>query len=254
MGVVHTEGAGYGWRARIGLLQPGSVSDTNPFEFYMMAPEGVQLVLTSLNVPSYSEQGYAQAIAGLEAPVQRLLPRKPDVMIQTGVPPLVHAGWGIEDELRERVAKVTSVPYISDAAASIAAMKAVGITKVLVVGTFQSPVRELIKTYLDHVGIDTAGYANPAEGTGLEAGLLTLEMIQQAAIDEFKKLGAQADGLWLTPASMPSVGVIAVLERELGVPVISSAQSLMWAGMRIAGIDDRIAGFGRLFDVQEFKR
>ena len=42
MGVVHTEGAAYGWRARIGLLQPGNVSDTNPFEFYMM-PEGMSM-------------------------------------------------------------------------------------------------------------------------------------------------------------------------------------------------------------------
>ena len=251
MGVVHTEGAAYGWRARIGLLQPGNVSDTNPFEFYMMAPEGVQMVLTSLNVASQSEEGYARAIADLETPVRRLLPRRPDVMIQTGVPPLVHAGWGIEDELRQRVAKLTSVPYITDAAGSIAAMTAVGITSVLVVGTFQTPVRELIKTYLSHAGIETVGYADPRVGSDLEAGQLTLDMIQQAATDGFENLGNQANGIWITPASMPSVGAIAVLERALDVPVISSAQALMWAGLRLSGIGDRISGFGRLFDVQE---
>ena len=31
-------GAAYGWRARIGMLQPTRVSDTNPYEFYLMAP------------------------------------------------------------------------------------------------------------------------------------------------------------------------------------------------------------------------
>ena len=128
MGVVHTPGANYGWRARIGLLQPGVVSDTNPYEFYMMAPEGVQMVQTSLGIASLSEANYARAIAGLEAPVQRLLPRKPDVLIQTGIPPLVHGGWGVEEELRQRVAKLTSIPYVTDAAGSIAAMKAVKAT------------------------------------------------------------------------------------------------------------------------------
>ena len=38
--------AAYGWRARIGMLQPTMASDTNPYEFYLMTPAGEQLVLT----------------------------------------------------------------------------------------------------------------------------------------------------------------------------------------------------------------
>ncbi len=45
---------------------------------------------------------------------------------------------------------------------------------------------------------------------------------------------------------MPSVGIIEALETELGVPVVGSAQALMWAGLRAAGIDEPISGFGRL--------
>ena len=43
-------GAAYGWRARFGLLQPSLVCDTNAYEFYLMAPPGVQLLLTSLGI------------------------------------------------------------------------------------------------------------------------------------------------------------------------------------------------------------
>ena len=253
MGVVHTPGANYGWRARIGLLQPGIVSDTNPYEFYMMAPEGVQMVQTSLGIASLSEANYARAIADLEAPVQRLLPRKPDVLIQTGIPPLVHSGWGVEEELRQRVAKLTSIPYVTDAAGSIAAMKAVGIGRVVVVSAFVDPLPGLITTYLGHAGIEAVAHANAREGSDLEAGQLSLETVYDTA-KGLHEAHPEADGIWITQASMPSVGVIADLERDCGVPVISTAQALMWAGLRLVGIEDRITGFGRLFDVREFAR
>ena len=251
MGVVHTPGAAYGWRARIGLLQPGVVSDTNPFEFYMMAPEGVQMVLTSLNLGGMTEANYERAIAGLETPVQRLLPRKPDVMVQTGIPPLVYHGWGIEEKLRERVAKLTSIPYVTDAAGSIAAMTAVGIKSVVVVSAFEDSLAKLIETYLGHAGIEMLGHVNACEGTDLPSGELSLDAVYQAAKVVYEKNEAEADGIWITQASMPSVGVIADLERDLSVPVVSTAQALMWAGLRLAGIRDQISGFGQLFDIQE---
>jgi hypothetical protein len=113
MPVSHSPGAAYGWRARIGLFQPGVVSDTNPFEFYMMAPSGVQMMLTSLGIDHPSEASYDRAITDLETPVERLLARQPDVMVQTGIPPLVIQGWGVEDELRKRVARLTAVPPVT---------------------------------------------------------------------------------------------------------------------------------------------
>ncbi len=42
--------------------------------------------------------------------------------------------------------------------------------------------------------------------------------------------------------------VIARLEDALGKPVISSTQATLWHALRLAGIDDRIAGFGRLME------
>src|SRR6266498_4923901 len=105
MGLSYSPGAAYGWRARIGLLQPTLVSDNNPFEFYLMAPPAVQLVLTSLGLEETTPENYERALAHVETPVGRIVARGVDAIIQSGVPPLVLRGWGIEEELRERVAK-----------------------------------------------------------------------------------------------------------------------------------------------------
>jgi maleate cis-trans isomerase len=44
---------------------------------------------------------------------------------------------------------------------------------------------------------------------------------------------------------------VAELERNLGVPVVTSAQALMWAGLLLAGVREPVSGFGKLFDVHE---
>ena len=55
-----------------------------------------------------------------------------------------------------------------------------------------------------------------------------------------------ADGVWITGALMPSVAAVEPLEQELGVPVVSSMQAMAWQSLRLAGVDDKIPGFGRL--------
>src|SRR3954453_16769825 len=93
-------GASYGWRARIGLLQPSMVSDNNPIEFYLMAPPGVQTEWTSMGIPAGANRRESQArpCSEIEGSIRRLLNLKVDVIVQPGVPPVVTRGWGFEDE------------------------------------------------------------------------------------------------------------------------------------------------------------
>src|SRR5262249_8291028 len=41
--------------------------------------------------------------------------------------------------------------------------------------------------------------------------------------------------------------ILDALERELGKPVISAASAMMWQALRLAGVRDRVSGYGRLF-------
>jgi maleate isomerase len=45
----------------------------------------------------------------------------------------------------------------------------------------------------------------------------------------------------------PTADAIDVLEREFGVNVMAAHQAIVWDALRRCGVDDRIAGFGRLF-------
>jgi maleate cis-trans isomerase len=237
----------YGWRARIAMIKPSPVTDTNIHEFYLMAPPGVELFLASMNLGGMRQEEYDKAIANLDGPIKLLAHHDPQAIIQPGVPPIVTRGWGFEDELRARVASITPAPFFSDVGAAIAGLKALGSSRIVVLSySFDDELMGTIARYMANAAIEVVGWDRVRPAWPGDVAAAPLEVIYQAARALFERHAGQADGLWITHASMPSVGVLAELERDLRVPVLSSAQALMWAGLRAAGVAEPVEGFGRL--------
>ena len=69
-----------------------------------------------------------------------------------------------------------------------------------------------------------------------------------------KRIGATAraldlkdvDALCLLATDMHTFGIIDALEQDLGLPVLSSNQALLWAGLRALGVGDPVEGVGQL--------
>jgi maleate isomerase len=55
-----------------------------------------------------------------------------------------------------------------------------------------------------------------------------------------------ADSILLPSPHWPVIGAIDPLEREFGVNVVSALAAVVWDALRRVGVDDRIAGYGRL--------
>ena len=56
-----------------------------------------------------------------------------------------------------------------------------------------------------------------------------------------------ADALLLSCGALRSLDVVDEIERRLGKPVVGSNQAMIWHCLRLAGVEDRIEGYGRLF-------
>ena len=55
-----------------------------------------------------------------------------------------------------------------------------------------------------------------------------------------------ADAVFISCGAMRSLEVIEQIEQSLGKPVICSNQAMIWECLRLAGIDDKIPGYGSL--------
>ena len=55
-----------------------------------------------------------------------------------------------------------------------------------------------------------------------------------------------ADAIFLSCGALRSTEVIDEIEKEVGKPVVGSNQTMLWNTLRMAGIEDRLKGCGRL--------
>ena len=245
-------GAPYGWRARIGFITPSPGHENNAYEFYLMAPEGVTICMTSLRVMALNQEAYSGALGRVEAAVAEMVGRKVDAMVQAGVPLTVTQGWDFHNRLSAQVAGLTKIPFATDIGACIEAMQSLGMKRVALITPFDDAMHEQLGRYVANAGIQVlaAHSIRPPQAPEIsrhyDVSTVPLAVPYRAAKALFRSTPG-ADGIWITGALMPSVGSIQPLEDDLGVPVVTSMQAMAWAGLRLAGVKVEVAGYGRLF-------
>jgi maleate isomerase len=238
---------GYGSRARVGYTSPPAATEVFPYEFYLAAPDGVTLVVTSLAIVEKNKEevdrSYEISLAAAEAQARAGI----NVLVLGGVP--INTSRGFEnvgsliDETREKI----GVPVTTSLNSQMAGLKAVGAKKVAVVHPFhaddQGPTdlfpQRLSRAGFEYVGCAGAGYdaynlGSIPVGTALELGRQVM------------REHPEADSILVSCPHWPVNTSIDAMERELGVNVVSSSSSIIWNALRMCGVDDRIDGFGRL--------
>ena len=56
----------------------------------------------------------------------------------------------------------------------------------------------------------------------------------------------EAEALLISGTGLPTAGIIQRLENELGKPVVTGQTAALWHALRVAGVDARVSGYGRL--------
>jgi maleate cis-trans isomerase len=253
MALTASLAAPYGWRARVGLITPSPGHENNAYEFYLIAPEGVTVCMTSLRVTGLTQAQYDAAMNRIEAAVAEMVSRRVDVMVQAGVPLTVTKGWDYHRTLAAQVAKLTAIPFATDIGACLDAMQCLGMRRVVMLTPFDDAMHEQLARYVANAGIEVlaARSIRPPSAEEIsrhyDVSTVPLAVPYQAAKALFRST-PNADGIWITGALMPSVGAIQPLEQDLGVPVVTSMQAMAWVGLKLAGVKAAITGYGRLFD------
>ena len=252
MALVATADRPYGWRARVGMITPTPAHENNAYEFYQMAPDGVTVVMTSLGVVlADREASYGSAIDRLEAATEEIMSRKPMSIIQAGVPLIAFQGWGFEAEVLGKIAKVTDTQAATDLGSCILAMQKLGIKRPAMLTPFDPKTHDKLTTYVANAGLEVSGVKSildemPGQQLrGYEVSTMDLGSVLRIGT-QLAKDTPDADGIWITGALMPSVSTLEALEQASGLPVVGSMQAMAWQGLRLAGVNDQIQGFGRL--------
>jgi maleate isomerase len=236
-------GTMYGHRARIGYTSPMAATEVFPYEFYMMAPPGVSLVVSTLAVLERSKEEVDRSYDMSLQAARELARAKVDVLVLGGVPINLSRGSDVGGLIRDVEGDI-GVPVITSITAQVDALHKLGARRVGIVHPFTPDQDAKFLSYLEPHGFDRlavlgAGYTGPEVG----------RIPRNAVLATARKLLASTPGLdavWLPCPHWAVAEALDPLERELGVSVVGALQAIVWQALRRAGVDDSIQGFGRL--------
>jgi maleate isomerase len=162
------------------------------------------------------------------------------VIIFGGATPSYTIGFDRLDQFTRSVEKELGVPATAAVFAQRHALQEVGARRVGVVTPFGNTGGDRLEDFgFEVVGINGAGIQQ------LDFGRVPTDTPAQVA-RVLAREHPEVDTLFFPAAHWPAASNIEALESELGLNVVTSAQAIVWEGLRRSGVTDPIAGYGRL--------
>ena len=239
----------FGWRGRIGVLLPPGNPTVEP-ELSAMVPAGVTLHFGRLETPpsvgkAGEHAGMEERIRayreGLAGPTSALSQVRPAVVLLAHTASSYALGYGNEQALVDRIAALAGAPALLAAQAVLAALRHLGVKRLALGTPYPESISRQGKAYWEAAGFEIAGYHRLENVTDIYA-----ENEERAYLLARRADAPEADAVLLSGTGLPTVAVLETLERDLGKPVVSSNQASLWQALRIAGVRESIAGYGRL--------
>ena len=239
--------AGIAERAAIGVIVLGS-DQTVEYEFRRLLDlPGVAFYESRIhNAPTITPESLKEMEAGIADCTARILPGLSLDVVAYGCTSgaMVIGDDNVAARIHEaRPGIATTTPM----AAAFAAFEALGCRRIALLTPYIDEINQTMRAH-----IEAGGYAVPAmgsfnEGNDNKVGRISLESICSAAL-EIGRLD-QVDMVFVSCTALRLVDGVAKLEAELGKPVTSSNHALAWHCLRLAGVEDALPQFGRLFTV-----
>lgn len=222
---------------QLGYVIPHLYTDLDAYQFYRVAPEGMMLVTTGLNLKEYSVAAVEQELPILWERFDLLARKKVDRISLSGVPVASALGRTKMLEILAEAQARTGLPCDTDLEAHIAALQHLGATRIALATRWPEPVNVALTRYLAAAGIKVIACRSRARSleqnkhsSAADDHLLALELGGQVLRET---PDAQAllmpGGLWYAIHAAP------LLEAEYGRPVLLNILSTTWAALHEAG-------------------
>lgn len=238
----------YAGLGRFGLGTPQANPTVEP-EFHILMPPGASVITARLT------SGASNALTRLTDYIEHLpdlvghfdtLALRAYAFACTGSTYLV--GRHAARRHLDAASKVLNCPVESAAEAILAALGALGITRVAIAAPYPGKLGEASLAFWTDAGLDIAAHTTINIGTSDTRAIYGITSdVALAALGNLDLNGA--DAVLLTGTGMPSLDVIARARARLGVPILSSNYCLAWRlvhhipGWRAASTDPLLDGW-----------
>lgn len=232
-------------RAKLGFVVL-AMEQTVEDDVFRLAPDGVGVHFSRLEMSNSATVDTLRTMApGIEAPAKLILPYdRLDVVCYT-----CNCGTMVigEDAVMEALRRAHPEAKPTTVMTGVArALKAVGARRIVVATPYLDEVNAHVLAFLKGHGFEVLDLQGLNIETNTDIDLVEPDYIREfaASLDR-----PDADAVFVCCGALRALDIVDDLENQVAKPVVVSNQAMMWDCLRSAGIDDRIPGFGRLFQL-----
>jgi maleate isomerase len=241
-----------GWRRKFGVIAPSTNTIVQP-DLDDMRPEGVTNHYSRIFTPNsraVSNETFRSGIAtiggNVDDAVASVMTCEPDYLIMAISALSFFGGIKGADAFAKRIGDNTGLSVTIGSHAMAAAIAAIGgIERIAVLTPYWPTMNAEVRRYFADVGLVVV------RDMALECGSWTgIAAVTPAACrDAIRRLdGDDVDAVVQVGTNLSMVRLAAAAELWLGKPIIAINAAIYWHALRASGIDDRIAGCGRLLE------
>ena len=237
---------GDGRRARIGIVVPSVNTVMEPWAARAV-PDGVSVHIARMYLPPATTTAALIEMDRTDgkSALRQLSSVHPHVIAYGCTASSIVQGLDYDEHLRGEIAETYDLPATTAAHAIITGLGVVGAKRISIVSPYPAKVDEAEHAYFAKAGFEVLG--------GGFLGIVDGFSLAEPSPDTLFALGKRgmhpgADALVISCLNTRSHTVIDKLEQALGKPVITSTQATLWHALRLAGIEDRLHGWGQLME------
>ena len=231
-------------RARIGVIVPSVNTVVEPW-FSAVVPAGVTVhaarmfLDNNLTPEALVRMDRDEGLRG----VKQIMSCKPASVAYCCTASSIVQGQEYDGRLNYELNHAAGVPAFTATSGIIEALHAVGAKRIAVCSPYTKAIDDAEHVFFSAAGFEILGSAHLGVADAFKLADPTPEEIMQLALKAWHQ---DADASLITCLNLNSHTVIDALEQRTGKPVITSTQATLWKGLRAAGVQDRIPGYGRL--------
>jgi maleate cis-trans isomerase len=236
----------YGERGVIGAIDLSTCTSMIP-EFVMAAPAGVNVLFSRLrlpdglvNVPSLRAMVESERFE--EAAVE-LADGGAGAIVFGCTSASLLLGPGFDRSLSDRITSATGVPASTTASAVVEALGAIGARRIAVGTPYDEEITERERVFVEASGFEVVSIRGLGIGPDREIGALGFDDVRALARSV---MAEPVDALFLSCTNLAAFPLLAELEAEYGVPVVTSNAATLWKALQLIGVDAARPGFGML--------
>jgi maleate isomerase len=231
-------------RARIGFVCVANAGLTEG-DMMRMRPDGVGLSFT--HTPMRTEctiESLAAMEHDLDKTLAAFLPGRGDIDVlcyNCTSGSFVIGEDAIRKKLESRTSPVLGTTLLTGV---VEALRALGVRCFSLGTAYTDDINALERRYFEEAGFEIAVISGLSLMSDVEMNLVSPRYLRDYALSLNRP---DSDAIFLSCGALRSLEIVEEVEALIGKPVICSNQASFWHCLRLAGIDDKPAGFGSLF-------